>query len=110
MTSSAYNTAQSYQNGDRIPTGFADRYDWPQRFIRRFLTGFERKLSQSHKPHSTSSKSQPARNLWTLRSLFNIPFGLVLVWLLVLRWGEQTIFKRMIQDCAWDRWESWVRI
>ena len=34
--------------------------------------------------------------------------GLVLIWLLVLWWGERRVFKSSIEGCQWDLWEAWV--
>lgn len=45
---------------------------------------------------------------WRPRDLFGVPLVLILVWGLVLWWGEEVIFRRSVEDCAWSNWESWV--
>lgn len=32
---------------------------------------------------------------------------LTLLWVLVLHWGERSTFRQHINECHWDRWESW---
>ena len=45
---------------------------------------------------------------WHPRRLLNLPHLLVLVWLLVLLWGERWVFESAIKTCEWGRWERWV--
>lgn len=45
---------------------------------------------------------------WKLRDLFGIPLVLIVLWAVVLWWGEETVFRRKVEDCAWDHWENWV--
>ncbi|MCJ1287376.1 hypothetical protein MMC26_006725 [Xylographa opegraphella] len=33
--------------------------------------------------------------------------GLILIWLLVLWWGEKRVFRSSIEICQWDTWEAW---
>src|ERR1700755_3254614 len=33
---------------------------------------------------------------------------LVLLWVLVLRWGEKTAFSTSVKNCSWGSWEDWV--
>ena len=43
-----------------------------------------------------------------LQDIINIPVGIVLLWILVLWWGEEHVFNRSISTCEWDKWETWV--
>jgi len=43
-----------------------------------------------------------------LRDILDVRFGLILVWVIVLWWGEEHLFQAKVEGCAWDRWESWV--
>lgn len=45
---------------------------------------------------------------WRPRDLLGVPLLLIIIWMVVLWWGEEAIFRRKVEDCAWDRWESWV--
>lgn len=50
---------------------------------------------------------QLRRNL-TLRRLSSFPHLLVLVWAVVLLWGERWIFHTKVESCHWSNWEKWV--
>lgn len=45
---------------------------------------------------------------WHPRRLLSLPHLLILVWLLVLLWGERWVFESSIKACEWGRWERWV--
>lgn len=40
--------------------------------------------------------------------IWNLPCALVLIWVLVLVWGERVVFDRSVKQCLWQEWESWV--
>ncbi|KIV89791.1 hypothetical protein PV10_07166 [Exophiala mesophila] len=40
-------------------------------------------------------------HLWRISSL------LVLLWAIVLIWGERVVFDRSVTACQWQRWEKW---
>ena len=42
------------------------------------------------------------------RDLLDIRVFFIILWALLLWWGEENTFRRKIQDCDWDRWETWV--
>lgn len=42
------------------------------------------------------------------RKLFTVTSGLIIVWLLVLYWGEVYVFAKDINSCDWSSWEQWV--
>ncbi|PNY27999.1 Uncharacterized protein TCAP_02081, partial [Tolypocladium capitatum] len=48
------------------------------------------------------------RNL-TPRRLLSVPHALVLVWMVVLLWGERWVFDSKVEDCAWRNWEKWPK-
>ena len=45
---------------------------------------------------------------WRPMDLLFIPLALIIVWWVVLWWGEETVFRRSVESCAWKSWESWV--
>lgn len=49
------------------------------------------------------------RNL-TLRRLSSFPHLLVMIWAVVLLWGERWIFHTKVESCHWSNWEKWVMI
>lgn len=46
---------------------------------------------------------------WRPRDFLGIPLALIIVWWVVLWWGEEVVFRRSVEACAWRNWESWVR-
>jgi hypothetical protein len=46
---------------------------------------------------------------WSFRQLFTLVKALVLLWWVVLYWGERGVFNSAVESCNWDKWESWVR-
>ena len=68
---------------------------------------------QSYSAVSTRGSRIPrSLRAWTSngswRHLFSLPHLLVLVWALVLLYGERWVFEEAVQACAWDGWERWV--
>ena len=45
---------------------------------------------------------------WNWKAVFNLPHALILLWLLVLWWGERTVFRKTVEACEWGKWERWV--
>jgi hypothetical protein len=45
---------------------------------------------------------------WTWRELVTTVKVLVLVWFVVLYWGERMVFKDSVDACRWEGWENWV--
>ncbi len=44
---------------------------------------------------------------WRPKDILGIPLALTIIWLVALWWGEEAVFRRSVEACAWDRWESW---
>jgi hypothetical protein len=42
------------------------------------------------------------------RAVLNLPNLCILVWVLVLLWGERWVFSGSIAACEWAGWENWV--
>ncbi|KAH7086773.1 hypothetical protein FB567DRAFT_496278 [Paraphoma chrysanthemicola] len=47
------------------------------------------------------------RGDWSFKRLFTLVNALVLVWWVVLYWGERGTFNSAIASCDWDSWEKW---
>jgi len=45
---------------------------------------------------------------WSFRRLFTLVNALVVLWWVVLYWGETGTFNSTVGSCSWDRWEKWV--
>lgn len=44
-----------------------------------------------------------------VRNLLSLRLALILVWVYVLFWGEESTFNAKVGSCEWNRWEDWVR-
>lgn len=49
------------------------------------------------------------RQDWSFRRWFTLANVLVVLWWMVLYWGERGVFNGNIDSCSWDKWENWVR-
>ena len=49
-----------------------------------------------------------ALTLRTIRTLFTVTNGLIIIWIWTLWWGERTVFRDSVDACAWNAWEKWV--
>ncbi|KAL9128042.1 MAG: hypothetical protein Q9217_003206 [Psora testacea] len=56
--------------------------------------------------HIVAALAQKARKI-KISDLLDIRLGLVLLWVLVLWWGEEVVFASRVGDCRWERWEDW---
>ncbi|KAL4768725.1 hypothetical protein BDW60DRAFT_196808 [Aspergillus nidulans var. acristatus] len=48
-----------------------------------------------------------ALTLRTIRTLFTVTNGLIIIWIWTLWWGERTVFRDSVDACAWNAWEKW---
>ncbi|CAE7001632.1 hypothetical protein P3342_001456 [Pyrenophora teres f. teres] len=44
---------------------------------------------------------------WGVKRLFTLVNALVVLWWVVLYWGERGVFNSAIKSCNWDKWENW---
>ncbi|KAL9102922.1 MAG: hypothetical protein Q9163_001982 [Psora crenata] len=56
--------------------------------------------------HILGHLAQRARRI-KIRDLWDVRLGLVLLWMLVLWWGEVVEFASRVGDCRWEGWEDW---
>ncbi|KAH8906027.1 putative frost protein [Coniochaeta sp. PMI_546] len=42
-----------------------------------------------------------------MRRLLSFPHALVVVWVLLLLWGERWVFHSRVESCHWSSWENW---
>lgn len=76
--------------------------------VGRYIPYLQARSSRSY-PHGTINGGlHSSQEPWKLRSILDVRLGLIILWVLVLWWGEEAVFTGAVRDCAWDRWESWV--
>ncbi|KAI5801465.1 hypothetical protein DFH27DRAFT_556899 [Peziza echinospora] len=74
-------------------------------FPARHSTPLHRKLqralhTQLHSFQHVSFK----RRLWDLVTLRNVA---TIAWLSLIYWAERTVFRDSLNECQWDKWETW---
>ena len=77
--------AQGYPSSSRLKT----QVDWSE--VRRRSWGIIRTIRS-----------------WQPKNLLYVPLALIVIWWVVLWWGEEVVFRRSVEDCSWSNWESWV--
>jgi hypothetical protein len=60
------------------------------------------------RPLAWQSYTAVRRADWSFRRWFTLANALVVLWWVVLYWGERGAFDGGIESCSWDRWEDWV--
>lgn len=53
---------------------------------------------------------QEAKQRFSPRGLFNLPNAFIVIWIIVLLWGERWVFEGSISACQWTNWERWVSL
>lgn len=53
---------------------------------------------------------RPDRERWQWRSRLLLPAALVVIWMIVLWWGEVHVFRNSVDRCHWRTWERWVAL
>ena len=48
-----------------------------------------------------------ARN-WFLEDVVTLKVLLIIIWVLLLNYGEISVFEKHIKRCDWSSWENWV--
>lgn len=51
----------------------------------------------------------PVQNIWRGKLPSKTHIGLIVIWIVVLWWGEKGAFSASISSCRWNIWEQWVR-
>ncbi|KAJ5547452.1 hypothetical protein N7494_005037 [Penicillium frequentans] len=78
-------------------------------------SGFPRAAKQWIAEGADSLRTARPRNRHDVRRsavlvfkrVFTIANAVILLWVLTLWWGERTVFRKSIEACAWENWESW---
>ncbi|MCJ1391711.1 hypothetical protein MMC18_004576 [Xylographa bjoerkii] len=108
MTYIPYDNQQYSRKSHDESTGSAQfLYDGLSRAAQRLIS--QPQAVFDGRPHG-SSVYMPNLSFQQLRDFLRpskTKIGLVLIWILILWWGERRVFQSSIQSCAWDSWEAW---
>lgn len=88
------------------PPIFEHQYERTNDIIHRIwhsLLGLVGPRLRSRSDHGRSAERAPQSSISR-----GLPLLLIATWILTLWWGERVVFRRSIEQCAWDRWETWV--
>lgn len=105
-----YQAGRKRRNSNDLPPGFGDYVPVLQN---RLGPNYGSSSSPAGPPYWQEIGGQLIRQLvgmlrtWRPRDILGIPLALVIIWMIALWWGEEGVFRRSVDACAWDRWESW---
>ena len=51
-----------------------------------------------------------AQNIWRRKLPSKTHIGLIIIWVVVLWWGERGAFSASVSNCSWSTWEQWVSL
>lgn len=105
MTSSHHYSLPSYRNEIR---GQPSAFDIIVTYILHYLPFFRVQFKQIRAWGRDLLHLPPTSIFQKLKAFATLRFAFILLWALTLSWGEGTVFKQRVRDCAWDRWENWV--
>lgn len=109
MNNPYHRAPQLFRDGMREgPDAFKSVLETVRFNIGRYIPFLQAKSKRGNTWSGSSSRPSSLQSSWRLRSLVNIRLGLIVFWIITLKWGEVTTFNWKVQDCAWDHWESWV--
>lgn len=105
MTSPYHHSLPSSRNDIR---GQPSAFDIIETYILHYLPFFRGQFKQIRACGRAFSQLPATSIFQKLKAFATLRFAFILLWALTLSWGEGTVFKQRVRDCAWDRWESWV--
>ena len=105
MTSPYHHPLPSSRNDIR---GQPSAFDTIETYILHYLPFFRVQFKQIRACGRAFSQLPATSIFQKLKAFATLRFAFILLWALTLSWGEGTVFKQRVRDCAWDRWESWV--
>lgn len=104
MTSPGYAPIHSSRNHFEQPAGLMQRL--LDAIPRHAFDSAVRYYSRSHQRHDRHGNR---RGAWGLTNIAKVPVALIVLWVIILWWGERSVFRNSIAACEWDNWERWVR-
>lgn len=104
MTSPGYAQLHSSRN----------QFEQPASLMQRLLDAIPSHAFDSALPHHSRSYQRHdrhgnTRGPWGLTNIAKAPVALIVLWVIILWWGERSVFRDSIAACDWDKWERWVR-
>ena len=114
----------AYYSAAYPPRSTRDRFVEPPSIVERFFTALPLSLAGLLRKTLGLAKYmiidramwrvprtwQEARQRLHPRGLLNLPNAFIVVWIIVLLWGERWVFEKSITACQWASWERWVSL
>lgn len=77
--------------------------------LQKILGWTKHNLANSYTLRIPKTK-QEAQQRFHPRGLLNLPNAFIVIWIIVLLWGERWVFEGSINACQWSSWERWVSV
>ncbi|MCJ1384864.1 hypothetical protein MMC17_007982 [Xylographa soralifera] len=108
MTYTPYDSQQYLRKSHDEAAGSAQfLYDGLSQEVQRLITQPHTVLDGKARERSFFILNVSFQQLRYFLRLSRAKLGLVLIWVLVLWWGERRVFENSIKSCQWDSWEAW---
>ncbi|KAK4227478.1 putative cell division control protein [Podospora fimiseda] len=105
-----YNTQSSYRDYSYSDNSSRSLLDQLRVFIiqsYRWLVRFWRERGRRMTQAGMVAMAKRTRQNLAYNRVFSVPHLLVILWVVVLLWGERWVFHSAVEDCHWSNWEHW---
>ncbi|KAK3996429.1 putative cell division control protein [Cladorrhinum sp. PSN332] len=106
-----YNTQSSYRDYSYSDNGSRSLLDELRALIirsYRSLLRFWRERGRRMAQAGVVTMARRTRQNLAYNRVFSVPHLFVIVWVVVLLWGERWVFHSSVEDCHWSNWENWT--
>lgn len=83
-----------------------DCMNFLQRYWQKLLRFWNTRGKRATAAFLLQAAHQLRRNL-VISRLFSFPHVLVILWAVVLMWGERWVYHTTVEKCHWSNWEKW---
>lgn len=109
MASIHYNSQQYRRKSHDESDGTVQfLYDGLSREVRQIISQPQELLDWNNDRRRGLIQEMRKLSLCWLSKLSRAKVALVIIWILVLWWGERLVFWRSVSSCRWENWEQWV--
>lgn len=110
MTNELYNGPQQYsqKSWDKSAGSTQSRFDILIRSLKRLIIRTQALFDGGYAQETGSVPKLFILNVWRYEWISPTKIGLILLWALILWWGELKVFQSSISSCQWEKWETWV--
>ncbi|MCJ1478919.1 hypothetical protein MMC13_007603 [Lambiella insularis] len=109
MTNEFYNGRQQYsqKSWDKLAGSAQFLFAGLLRRSRSLVSRPRTLLDGGNSRRANSVPNAILHNVWHSGWISPTKLGLILLWVLLLWWGERQVFRNSISSCQWESWEAW---